>query len=84
MEAQGARDGRVRGSEGGGAEHGRELVQVVPDFVDGLVRRAGEVVGGGVEGSGFKEEANFVGAGEEVVITDVRGRRGEFAGGEFR
>lgn len=36
-EPEGVRDGGVAGGEGSGAEGGRELVQVVPDFVDGEV-----------------------------------------------
>ena len=55
-------------------------MQVVADFVDGEVFWFEEGVCGGGEGGGFEEEADFVGGGEEVGVSNV-GR--VLAGGEF-
>ena len=55
-------------------------MQVVADFVDGEVLRFCEEAGGRGEGGGFEEEADFVGGGEEVGVSNVGG---VLAGGEF-
>ena len=82
-EAEGGRDGGVAGCEGGAAEGGREAVQVVADFIDGVSGRAEEGRGGWRVGGGrrgrwrgkgifFEEETDLVVRGEEVVVADVR------------
>ena len=55
-------------------------MQVVADFVYGKVFWFYEEAGGGREGGSFEEEADFVGGGEEVGVSNV-GR--VLAGGEF-
>ena len=57
--------------ECGSTELRRQFVQVVADFVYSAVLWFGQFSGAG-ECVFFEEEADFVAAGEEVVVADVR------------
>lgn len=73
-------NGRVRRVQGRGAERRGELVQVMPDFVDGAVGRFQQSARGGGEGVLFEEKVDFVAAAEKVFVVDVGGG---FARGEL-
>ena len=65
--------------ECGFAEWRGQLVEVVSYFVYGAVLWLGQFSGGG-ECVFLEEETDFVAAGEEVVVADVRG---VFSSGKF-